>query len=66
MATNPDRFLALGMAPALATEIAQAIDDASGGGTPPTITVNLTGDVTGTGSGTTTIDIETTVEGDGG
>lgn len=61
MATDPNRFVHLGMAPLLAIEVAKAIDEASGS-TPPTITVNLTGDVTGTGSGTTTIDIATTVE----
>lgn len=63
MATDPKRFMALGLAPALAREIARAIDDAAGGGTPPTITVTLTGDVTGTGSGTTNIEVETTAGG---
>lgn len=58
MATDANRFIGLGMAPALATEIAKAID--AGGA--PEITVTLTGDVTGTGSGTTEIEIETTVE----
>lgn len=45
MPTNPDRFTALGMAPALAKEIADAIDAA---GADPQLTVTLTGDVTGT------------------
>jgi len=62
MATNPERFVGLGMAPMLAREIAKAID-AAAGGTPPTITVTLTGDVTGIGTGTTSIEIETTVAG---
>lgn len=56
MATDANRFIGLGMPPALALEIAKAID-ASGA---PEITVTLTGDVTGTGSGTDTIEIETT------
>lgn len=45
MATNPDRFIALGMAPALAKAVADAIDAA---GADPELTVTLTGDVTGT------------------
>jgi len=61
MPTDPNRFMALGMAPLLATEVAKAIDDASG--EPAEITVTLTGDVTGTGSGTTEIEVETTVAG---
>lgn len=65
MATDPNRFIALGTPPLLAVEIANAIDEAAGGGTPPTITVTLTGDVTGEGSGTTAISIETTVAGGG-
>lgn len=58
MATNPERFVGLGMAPALAREIAKAIDDAAAS---HEITVTLTGDVTGTGSGTDTVEVETTV-----
>lgn len=59
MATNPERFVGLGMAPALAREVAKAIDAAAGA----EITVTLTGDVAGTGSGTTEIEIETTATG---
>lgn len=58
MATDANRFIALGMPPILAQEVAKAIDAASGG--QPTITVTLTGAVTGTGAGTTDISIETT------
>jgi hypothetical protein len=57
MATDPNRFISLGMPAILASEVAQAIDAASGA----EITVTLTGDVTGTGSGTTEIEIATTV-----
>lgn len=60
MATNPERFVGLGMAPVLAREIAAAIDAAAGSAE---ITVTLTGDVTGTGTGTTEIEIETTAGG---
>lgn len=60
MATKPETFIGLGCAPALANAIAQAIDAAAGD--LPEITVTLTGDVTGTGSGTTSIEIATTVE----
>lgn len=59
MATDANNFIALGMPPALASAVAQAID---AGATPePTeITVTLTGAVTGSGSGTDTISIVTT------
>ena len=43
MPTNPNEFMALGMAPALA--VASAIDAA---GADPELTVTLTGEVTGT------------------
>lgn len=41
MATDPNRFIALGMPSALANAVAEAIDNAE-------ITVTLTGEVTGT------------------
>ncbi len=63
MATDPNRFISLGMAPALANEIAKSIDAGTTPPDPPEITVTLTGDVTGTGSGTTSIEIATTVSG---
>ena len=59
MATDANKFTSLGMAPALAKAIADAID-AGGSAEPAEITVTLTGDVTGTGSGTTEIEIATT------
>lgn len=59
MATDANRFIGLGMPPALANAIAQAID----AGSAPEITVTLTGDVTGTGTGTTSIEIATTASG---
>lgn len=55
------KFMALGTPALLAREMEKAID--GGGSEPDEITVNLTGDVTGTGSGTTEINIETTVAG---
>jgi hypothetical protein len=49
MATDPNRFIALGAAPALANEIAKAIDEAATAGVADTeLTVTLTGAVTGT------------------
>ena len=45
MATNPNTFIGLGMPPALANELAKAIDAA---GADPELTVTLTGAVTGT------------------
>jgi len=47
MPTNPNEFMALGMAPALAlaVAVATAIDAA---GADPELTVTLTGEVTGT------------------
>lgn len=60
MPTNPNRFIALGMSPILANEIAAAIDAA---GADPNLTVTLTGDVTGTATAKISegISIETTV-----